>query len=108
MKRIKKDDTVIALAGRDKEKQGKVLSVDGDKIVVEGVNFVKKHVKPNPQLQQQGGIISKEAWIHVSNLALVNPISGKADKVGFKFIDVDGAKKKVRYFKSNNELVDIA
>ena len=78
-----------------------------DKVVVEGANLMKKHVKPNPQLEQKGGIIAMEAPLHVSNVALLNPVTKKADKVGFKYLEKDGNTHKVRYFKSNNEVVDL-
>jgi large subunit ribosomal protein L24 len=101
--KIRRDDEVIVLAGKDKGKTGKVTKVlvEDSKVFVEGVNLVKKHQKPVPQLQQAGGIIEKEAPIHVSNVAIVNPATGKADRVGFRVED----GKKVRFFKSNNELV---
>lgn len=101
--KIRRDDEVVVLAGKDKGKQGKVLKVltSEDRVIVEGVNLVKKHQKPNPQLNVPGGIVEKEAAIHVSNVAIVNPQSGKADRVGFRFED----EKKVRFFKSNGELV---
>ena len=107
MKRIKKNDTVIVTTGKSKTHVGKVLSVVGQKLVVEGANLVKKHVKPNPQLQQKGGIITKEAPLDCSNVAMYNPITQKADKIGFKIIEKDGKTSKVRYFKSNQELVDL-
>jgi large subunit ribosomal protein L24 len=102
-RKIRRDDEVVVLAGKDKGKQGKVLKVlaSEDRVVVEGVNLVKKHQKPNPQLGEAGGIIEKEATIHVSNIAIVNPATGKADRVGFRFED----EKKVRFFKSNGDLV---
>jgi large subunit ribosomal protein L24 len=102
-RKIRRDDEVVVLAGKDKGKQGKVLSVlaSEDRLVVEGVNMIKKHTKPNPQLGEPGGIIEKEASIHVSNVAIVNPATGKADRVGFR--EEDG--KKVRFFKSNGDLV---
>ena len=102
-RKIRRDDEIVVLAGKDKGKQGKVLRVlaSEDRLVVEGVNLVKKHTKPNPQLGEPGGIIEKEATIHVSNVAIVNPATGKADRVGFRFED----EKKVRFFKSNGELV---
>ena len=102
-RKIRRDDEVVVLAGKDKGKQGKVLKVlaSDDRLIVEGVNLVKKHQKANPQLNEPGGIIEKEAAIHVSNVAIVNPQTGKADRVGFRFED----GKKVRFFKSNNELV---
>lgn len=106
MKRIKKGDTVIVIAGKSKGHVGNVARVIDEKVVVEGANMIKKHVKPNPQLDQKGGIISKEAPLHVSNVALYNSVTKKADKVGFKFIEKDGTKHKVRYFKSNDEVID--
>ena len=110
MKRIKSGDTVIVTAGKSKGHVGKVLRVITGtlaKVVVEGANMMKKHVKPNPQLEEKGGIISKEAPLHVSNVALYNPVTKKADKVGFKFLEKEGNTLKVRYFKSNNEMVDL-
>ncbi|MGB3724674.1 MAG: 50S ribosomal protein L24 [Glaciecola sp.] len=102
-RKIRRDDEVVVLAGKDKGKQGKVLRVlaSEDRVYVEGVNIVKKHQKPNPQAGEPGGIIDKEASIHVSNIALVNPATGKADRVGFRMED----EKKVRFFKSNGDLV---
>ncbi|GAB5379385.1 MAG: 50S ribosomal protein L24 [Aliiglaciecola sp.] len=102
-RKIRRDDEVVVLAGKDKGKQGKVLKVlaSEDKLIIEGVNLVKKHQKPNPQLNVPGGIIEKEAAIHVSNVAIVNPATGKADRVGFRLEE----EKKVRFFKSNGELV---
>lgn len=101
--KIRRDDEVIVLAGKDKGKRGKVTKVlaQEGKVFVEGVNLVKKHQRPVPQLQQAGGIIDKEAPIDVSNVAIFNPATGKADRVGFRFED----GKKVRFFKSNNELI---
>ncbi len=110
MKRIKSGDTVIVIAGKSKGHIGKVLRVITgtlSKVVVEGANLMKKHVKPNPQLEERGGIVSKEAPLHVSNVALYNPATKKADKVGFKFLEKEGNTLKVRYFKSNNEIVDL-
>lgn len=110
MKRIKSGDTVIVTAGKSKGHIGKVLHViTGSllKVVVEGANMMKKHVKPNPQLEEKGGIIDREAPLHISNVALYNPITKKADKVGFKFLEKEGKTLKVRYFKSNNEIVDL-
>ncbi|MFC3122857.1 50S ribosomal protein L24 [Agaribacter flavus] len=102
-RKIRRDDEIVVIAGKDKGKQGKVLRVvtESDRVYVEGVNIVKKHQKANPQLGEPGGIIEKEASIHVSNVAIVNPATGKADRVGFR--DEEG--KKVRFFKSNGELV---
>lgn len=104
-RKIKKDDEVIVIAGRDKSKTGKVIRMadKGNRAYVEGVNKVKKHQKPNPQLNQPGGIIEKEASIHISNLAILNSVTGKADRVGFKILE-DGAK--ARFFKSTKELVN--
>ncbi|MDN4503972.1 50S ribosomal protein L24 [Alteromonadaceae bacterium BrNp21-10] len=101
-RKIRRDDEVVVLAGRDKGKTGKVLKVlvAQDRLIVEGVNVVKKHQKPNPQLNVAGGIVEKEATIHVSNVAIANR-EGKADRVGFRFED----GKKVRFFKSNGDLV---
>ena len=107
MKRIKTGDTVVVIAGKSKGHVGKVSKVIDKKVVVEGANMMKKHVKPNPQIEQQGGIISREAPLDVSNVALYNPLTKKADKVGFKFLEKDGGTLKVRYFKSNNEVVDL-
>jgi len=107
MKRIKAGDTVIVTTGKSKRHIGKVKRVKDDKVVVEGANMQTKHVKPNPQLQRQGGIITSEAPLNISNVAICNPVSNKADKVGFKFIEKDGNKHKVRFYKSNNELIDI-
>ena len=107
MKRIKKDDNVIVITGKCKGMVGKVLSVLGQRVLVDGINLVKKHVKPNPQLEQKGGIIEREASLDVSNVALYNSSTQKADRVGFRFIEKDGKTHKVRYFKSNNEVVDL-
>ncbi len=106
MRRIKTGDDVIIIAGKDKGKQGKVVRVlqENDRVVVENINLVKRHTKSNPMLNQPGGIVQKEMPLHVSNVALFNPETGKADRVGFKILE-DG--RKVRYFKSNNEVVDV-
>ena len=104
MERVKKGDNVIVLTGRDKGKRGVVVRrVDKDHVVVEGVNRVKKHVKPNPMKGQTGGIVDKDMPIHISNIALFNPQTQKADGVGFKTLD---AGRKVRIFKSNGEMID--
>ncbi|MBU2880674.1 50S ribosomal protein L24 [Psychrosphaera sp. B3R10] len=101
--KIRRDDEVIVITGKDKGKTGKVLQVIAgtERVIVEGINLIKKHTKPVPQLQQPGGIIEKEASVNVSNVAIVNPETGKADRVGFKFED----GKKVRFFKSNNKTI---
>jgi len=103
MLKIKRDDEVIVIAGKDKGKRGKVRKVlDNNKLVVSGVNMVKKHMKPNPQAGVAGGIVEQEAPIQASNVAIFNPGSNKADRVGFK---VEGDSK-VRIFKSNGEAID--
>lgn len=103
--KIRKGDDVIVIAGKDKGKRGTVLSVQGDdRVVVENINLAKKHVKPNPNKGEQGGILDKEMPLHVSNVALYNPAADKGDRVGFKTLD-DG--RKVRVFKSNGEVVDV-
>jgi large subunit ribosomal protein L24 len=102
--KIKKGDRVIILAGSDKGRQGDVLRVyANDRVLVEGVNVVKRHTKPNPQRNVEGGIIEQEKPIHRSNVALIDSDS-KPSKIGFKTLE-DG--RKVRYFKSNEEVVDI-
>ena len=104
MQRIKKGDEVVVLCGRDKGKRGTVLRrVDADFVVVEGVNRVKKHQRPNPMKGITGGIVDKDLPIHISNIALFNPATKKADRVGVKRLD-DG--RKVRVFKDNGEQVD--
>ncbi|MCG8536841.1 MAG: 50S ribosomal protein L24 [Pseudomonadales bacterium] len=103
MLKIKRNDEVVVIAGRDKGKRGKVIKVLEGKLLVSGVNIVKKHQKPNPQKGQQGGIVEKEAPIQVSNVAIFNPQTEKADRVGFKVLD-DG--KKVRCYKSTNEVIE--
>ncbi|MFK8068258.1 MAG: 50S ribosomal protein L24 [Gammaproteobacteria bacterium] len=105
MNKIIKGDEVVVLTGRNKGARGTVLQiVSTDTVIVENVNLVKKHTKPNPQAGEQGGIVEKEAAINISNIAIYNPATGKSDRVGIKVLE-DG--KKVRYFKSNNEVVDI-
>ena len=105
MNKFRKDDEVIVLAGRDKGKRGKiVLRVDADHVVVEGINLVKKHVKPNPMKGTTGGIVEKSMPIHQSNVAIFNPATGKADRVGIK---VEGDKR-VRVFKSSGEEIKAA
>ncbi len=103
MYKIKRDDEVIILAGKDKGKRGKVRKVlDNNKVVVSGINMIKKHTKPNPQAGVAGGIVEKEAPIQVSNVAIFNPASGKADRVGFKVEE----GRKLRVFKSSGEAID--
>ena len=104
MNRIRKGDRVIVTTGRDKGRQGTVIRVlEDDTVVVENLNMVKKHQKPNPQANAPGGIVQKEAPIHVSNVMVFNPGTKKGDRVGFKVLD-NG--RKVRVFKSNGEVVD--
>ena len=110
MQRIKKGDEVVVVAGRDKGKRGTVLRrVDTERVVVEGVNRAKKHQRPNPVKGQTGGIVDKEMPIHISNVMLVNPATGKGDRVGYKFLEAQKgeAARKVRFFKSNGEVVDV-
>ncbi|MGK0498709.1 MAG: large subunit ribosomal protein L24 [Oceanicoccus sp.] len=103
MRKIKREDEVIVLAGKDKGKRGKIVSLVGDnRALVSGVNMIKKHQKPNPQANVPGGIIEKEAPIQISNVGIFNPTTSKADRVGFK--EEDG--KKVRIFKSSGEQID--
>ncbi|TXG79176.1 MAG: 50S ribosomal protein L24 [Rhodocyclaceae bacterium] len=104
MEKIRKGDDVVVTTGKDKGKRGTVLSrVDAEHVVVEGVNRAKKHVKPNPMKGVAGGIVDKDMPIHISNVALYNPASKKADRVGFKLLE-DG--RKIRVFKSNGEPVN--
>mgnify|MGYP002663731497 FL=1 len=106
MNKIRSGDEVIAIAGRDKDKRGKVLQrVDDSKLLVEGINLVKKHAKPNPMKGITGGIIEKTMPIHQSNVAIFNGVTGKADRVGIKLL-ADG--KKVRVFKSSGEEIKVA
>ncbi|MBW9256515.1 MAG: 50S ribosomal protein L24 [Candidatus Thiodiazotropha sp. (ex. Lucinisca nassula)] len=103
--KIRKGDEVIVISGKDKGKRGTVVKMmDNDRLVVENVNMAKKHTKPNPNRGEPGGILDKEMPLHISNVALYNPATDKADRVGFKILE-DG--KKVRVFKSNQEVVDI-
>lgn len=106
MRKIKSGDEVIVIAGKSKGQRGKVTKVliEDEKVLVEGANLVKKHQRANPQAGVEGGIIEKEAPLHISNIAIFNPATGKADRVGIKTLD-DG--KKVRVFKSSNEQIDI-
>jgi len=104
MKKIRRSDDVIVIAGRDKGRRGKVLTVLADnRLLVSGVQVVKKHQKPNPQMGKPGGIVEREAPIHASNVAIYNPRTGKPDRVGFRVAE-DG--KKIRVFKSSGEPLD--
>ena len=103
MRKIRKGDNVVVIAGRDKGKRGDVSRVvDAERLVVNGINTVKRHTRPNPLKNQPGGIVTKEQPIHVSNVAIWNPVTQKADRVGFRTLQ-DG--RKVRYFKSNGEQI---
>lgn len=104
--KFRKGDEVVVLTGKDKGKRGMITRIvtETGRVVVENVNMVKKHQKPNPNMNIPGGIIDKEMPIDVSNVALYNPATGKGDRVGFKILD-DG--RKVRVFKSNGEVVDV-
>jgi large subunit ribosomal protein L24 len=105
MRKIKKGDDVVVLTGRDRGKRGTVKSiVDAEHLLVDGANRVKKHQRPNPAKGMAGGIIDKEMPIHVSNIALFNPVTKKADRIGIRQLE-DG--RRVRYYKSNGEVVDV-
>lgn len=103
MNKIRKGDDVIVIAGKDKGKRGSVLRMLDGKLVVEGANRVKKHQKPNPIKGTTGGIVEKEMPLDISNVALFNPATKKADRVGIR--ELEGGRK-VRYFKSNGEVID--
>jgi large subunit ribosomal protein L24 len=104
MRKIKRGDDVIVITGRDKGKRGAVLKlVDAEHVLVEGANKVKKHERANPMKNTKGGIVDKEMPLHVSNIALFNPATKKADRVGVRVVD----GKRVRYFKSNGEVIDV-
>jgi large subunit ribosomal protein L24 len=105
MNRIQTGDKVIVISGKNKGSTGDVLSVNEKGVIVQGVNLNKKHVKPNPNKNQEGGIVSFEAPIHPSNVAHYNPNTKKPGKIGYKYIEENGVRKKVRYFKSDNERV---
>jgi large subunit ribosomal protein L24 len=110
MQKIRKGDQVVVTTGKEKGKRGSVLRVfESGKVLIEGVNRVKKHQRPNPVKGQTGGIIDKEMPVHISNVMLVNPATGKGDRVGFKFLEAQAgnAPRKVRFFKSNDEVVDV-
>ena len=105
MKRLRKGDQVVVITGKDKGRQGTVLKVTADdRVLVESINMVKKHTKPNPMQGVEGGIVDKEMPLHISNVMIFNPVTNKGDRVGFKVLE-DG--RKVRYFKSNDEVVDV-
>ncbi|MDH5784602.1 MAG: 50S ribosomal protein L24 [Chromatiales bacterium] len=105
MRKLKKGDEVIVLTGKDKGKRGTInqVIIENDRVIVGGINMVKKHQKPNPAMGAPGGIVEKEMPLHLSNVAIFNAATGKADRVGIKTLE-DG--RKVRIFKSNNEAID--
>jgi large subunit ribosomal protein L24 len=103
MNKIRKGDEVVVIAGRDKGRRGTVTQVLGEKLIVEGINTVKRHTKPNPQRNVAGGIVTKEAELDISNVMLWNPVAKKGDRIGIRTL-ADG--RKVRFFKSNKEVVD--
>ena len=104
MRKIRKGDEVVVIAGGDKGRRGTVIKVlENDRVLVENVNMVKRHTRPNPQAGAQGGVIEKEASLHLSNVLLWNPIAKQGDRVGIRTL-ADG--RRVRYFKSNDEVVD--
>ena len=104
MRKLRKGDEVVVTTGRDKGRRGTIIRVlAGDKVLVENVNMVKRHTRPNPARNTQGGIVEKEAPLHVSNVLLWNPVAKKGDRVGIRTL-ADG--RRVRYFKSNDEVVD--
>ncbi|HVI26387.1 MAG TPA: 50S ribosomal protein L24 [Xanthomonadaceae bacterium] len=102
MNRIRKGDHVVVIAGKDKGKRGDVVRVAGDKVVVSNINIVKRHTKPNPQANQPGGVIEREAPIHISNVMLFNPASGKGERVATKVLE-NG--RKLRVFRSSGEAI---
>jgi|SRR5690242_3878920 large subunit ribosomal protein L24 len=105
MQRIKKGDEVVVITGKDKGRRGAVLKVlEEDRIIVENVNMVKKHTRPNPNAGVTGGIVDKEMPIHLSNVMLFNPVTKKGDRIGFRKLE-DG--RQVRFFRSNKEVVDV-
>lgn len=106
MNRIKKGDEIIVITGKDKGRRGTVIRVneEDDRVLIEGINIVKKHQKPNPNAGVQGGIVDEEREIHLSNVMLYNSVTDKGDRIGIKTLE-DGLK--VRFFKSSNEVVDI-
>ncbi len=105
MNKIRKGDQIVVIAGKEKGKRGVITRVrDDDRVLVEGVNMIKRHTKPNPNAGIAGGIVEKEAPLHISNVAIVNPVTSKPDRVGIKILE-DG--RKVRIFKSTKEVVDL-
>lgn len=105
MNKIIKGDQVVVIVGRDKGKQGQVLRVLGDKVIVEGVNVVKRHQKSNPLRGIEGGVVIKNMPLAISNVAILNPGTNKADRVGVKLVESEGKVKRVRFFKSNGSVI---
>lgn len=109
--KLKKDDEIIVIAGKDKGRRGTIsrVLVKGARryVFVDGINMIKKHVRPNPQANQQGGIVEQAAPLDISNVAIYNPATKKADRIGFKALQEGGETKKVRVFRSNGEQVDV-
>ena len=103
MNRIRKGDQVVVIAGKEEVQKGEITRVAGDRVIIANMNVVKRHTKPNPQAGQAGGIVEREAPLHISNVMLFNPVTGKGDRVGFKVLE-DG--RKVRVFRSNGEAID--
>ena len=103
MNKLRRDDEVIILTGKDRGKRGTISQMSGDRVLVNGVNMVKRHTKPNPNLGQPGGIVEREAAVHISNVAIFNPETNAADRVKIQ-VDEDGEKKRV--FSSNNRSID--
>lgn len=107
MRKLRKNDDVIVISGKDKGKRGTLVFIKKDLVIIEGINLIKKHVKPNPNKQIEGGIVEQESFLHISNVALYNVALNKSDRIGFKYIKNNKNKKeKVRYFKSNNDCVN--
>lgn len=104
MNRIRKGDRVVVITGKNKGQTGEVLRIAEDRVVVAGLNMIKRHTKPNPQANQPGGIVEREASIHNSNVQLVNPATGKGERIGYKVLE-DG--RKVRVFRKSGEMVDV-
>ncbi len=103
MNRIRKGDRVLVTAGKNKGQKGEVLRVAADRVVVQNINIIKRHTKANPQANQPGGVIEREAPIHISNVMLLNAVTGKGERVGFKVL---GDGRKVRVFRSSGEAID--
>ena len=103
MNRIKKGDNVLVITGKNKGQKGEVLRVAADRVVVQNINIIKRHTKANPQANQPGGVIEREAPIHISNVMLLDPATGKGERVGFKVL---GDGRKVRVFRSSGEAID--